>query len=69
MSYDDFFARHGDVDLEIEQRALLVMLVVGCLHDDMAPDDLAAETRQLLRELAYTVFERSGGLHVTEGDL
>jgi len=69
MSYDDLFTRHGDINLEIEQRALLVMLVMGCLHDDMAPDDLTAEAHQLSRELAYAGFERGGGLHVAEGDL
>jgi hypothetical protein len=47
MSDYDLFAGHGEVNLEVEQRPLLVMLMVWRLDHDLAPDDLAAEALQL----------------------
>jgi hypothetical protein len=69
MSDDDLFAGKGYIDLEIKQRPLLVALMVRCLHDHLALDDLVAETLQLPDELANATLERRGGIHVAKCDL
>jgi hypothetical protein len=69
MPDDDLFAGNGDIDLEIKQRPLLVVLMMRRFHDHLALDDLAAETLQLLDELANAGLERGGGVYVTECDL
>ena len=43
MPYDNLLARNGDINLKVKQRPLLVVLVMGRLHDHLALDDLTAE--------------------------
>src|SRR4051794_8674690 len=69
MPDHNLLAGNGNVHLEVKQSPLLMVLVMRCFHDHMAPDDLTAEALQLLRELANASLERGGGGHIAESDL
>jgi len=69
MSDDDSPARHGNLDMKVEWRAVAVMTMMGRDDDDLAADDLATEALQPLDELPNPRLEGWRSLHVTESDL
>lgn len=60
--------RHCEVDMKIEQRALMVPSMRR-LDDDVATQDLLAELFEFSCELANAGFKRGRRCHLAEGNL
>ena len=63
---DQFFPRHDKVDANIEELALMVMLV-GFLDDDTTIGNLVVIAAELFRTFPNSGFDRIGMVKILEG--